>query len=98
MWSSPVERRGPDGSPYSLVLLDTEGIDAYDQVGGCWACSWVLDGAAGDACLWCCGKQRRYSLVLLGTEGVNACRQVGAGHACLRSCGQQLGGLALTVT
>ena len=32
MWSSPVERRGPDGSKYSLVLLDTEGIDAYDQV------------------------------------------------------------------
>lgn len=33
MWSAPVEHRGPDGSPYSLVLLDTEGIDAYDQVG-----------------------------------------------------------------
>ncbi|EFN59494.1 hypothetical protein CHLNCDRAFT_56782 [Chlorella variabilis] len=31
MWSAPVERRGPDGSKYSLVLLDTEGIDAYDQ-------------------------------------------------------------------
>lgn len=31
MWSSPVDRRGPDGSKYSLVLLDTEGIDAYDQ-------------------------------------------------------------------
>lgn len=33
MWSTPVERVGPDGSRYSLVLLDTEGIDAYDQVG-----------------------------------------------------------------
>jgi hypothetical protein len=32
MWSAPVERRSPDGSKYSLVLLDTEGIDAYDQV------------------------------------------------------------------
>lgn len=32
MWSAPVERRGPDGGKYSLVLLDTEGIDAYDQV------------------------------------------------------------------
>ena len=31
MWSSPVERSGPDGGRYSLVLLDTEGIDAYDQ-------------------------------------------------------------------
>ncbi len=41
MWSSPVERRGADGSKYSLVLLDTEGIDAYDQVGGgCCRCSW----------------------------------------------------------
>lgn len=35
MWSTPVERRGADGSKYSLVLLDTEGIDAYDQVGEC---------------------------------------------------------------
>lgn len=33
MWSTPVERRGADGSKYSLVLLDTEGIDAYDQTG-----------------------------------------------------------------
>lgn len=32
MWSAPVERTAPDGSTYSLVLLDTEGIDAYDQV------------------------------------------------------------------
>lgn len=28
MWSAPVERTAPDGSKYSLVLLDTEGIDA----------------------------------------------------------------------
>ncbi|KAL4859356.1 Guanylate-binding protein 5 [Chlorella vulgaris] len=33
MWSAPVERHSPDGSKYSLVLLDTEGIDAYDQTG-----------------------------------------------------------------
>lgn len=33
MWSAPVERTGADGSRYSLVLLDTEGIDAYDQTG-----------------------------------------------------------------
>ena len=33
MWSAPVESTAPDGSKYSLVLLDTEGIDAYDQVG-----------------------------------------------------------------
>ena len=32
MWSAPVQRTAPDGSKYSLVLLDTEGIDAYDQV------------------------------------------------------------------
>ncbi|GAB4817604.1 hypothetical protein N2152v2_004650 [Parachlorella kessleri] len=32
MWSSPVQRSGPSGQ-YSLVLLDTEGIDAYDQTG-----------------------------------------------------------------
>jgi len=33
MWSAPVPRTGPEGSPYHLVLLDTEGIDAYDQTG-----------------------------------------------------------------
>ncbi len=32
MWSTPIERTSPDGSKYHLVLLDTEGIDAYDQV------------------------------------------------------------------
>lgn len=31
MWSTPIERTTPDGSKYHLVLLDTEGIDAYDQ-------------------------------------------------------------------
>lgn len=31
VWSAPVKRTAPDGSSYSLVLLDTEGIDAYDQ-------------------------------------------------------------------
>jgi hypothetical protein len=31
MWSAPLKRTGLDGTEYSLVLLDTEGIDAYDQ-------------------------------------------------------------------
>lgn len=31
MWSTPQRRTAPDGSDYYLVLLDTEGIDAYDQ-------------------------------------------------------------------
>lgn len=33
MWSAPIERRDADGKPYHLLLLDTEGIDAYDQTG-----------------------------------------------------------------
>ncbi|KAK9868501.1 hypothetical protein WJX84_006010 [Apatococcus fuscideae] len=33
MWSAPVERTRADGSKYHLVLLDTEGIDAWDQTG-----------------------------------------------------------------
>jgi hypothetical protein len=33
MWSDPIPRRTPDGRPYHLILLDTEGIDAYDQTG-----------------------------------------------------------------
>ncbi|CAM6095658.1 unnamed protein product [Calypogeia fissa] len=33
MWSSPLKRTAPDGSEYSLLLLDSEGIDAYDQTG-----------------------------------------------------------------
>ncbi|KIZ05610.1 Interferon-induced guanylate-binding protein 2 [Monoraphidium neglectum] len=31
MWSTPQARTDADGNPYHLVLLDTEGIDAYDQ-------------------------------------------------------------------
>lgn len=31
MWSAPLRRAAPDGSAYYLVLLDSEGIDAYDQ-------------------------------------------------------------------
>jgi len=31
MWSAPLRRAAADGSEYHLVLLDTEGIDAYDQ-------------------------------------------------------------------
>eukprot|EP00250_Pteridium_aquilinum_P003918 c14182_g1_i1 orf=303-3524(+) len=33
MWSTPLKRTGPDGTEYSLLLLDSEGIDAYDQTG-----------------------------------------------------------------
>ncbi|GMH32246.1 hypothetical protein BSKO_00080 [Bryopsis sp. KO-2023] len=33
MWSHPVKRTAPDGRDYHLVLLDTEGIDAFDQTG-----------------------------------------------------------------
>ncbi|KXZ50367.1 hypothetical protein GPECTOR_16g540 [Gonium pectorale] len=31
MWSTPQKMTAPDGSSHHLVLLDTEGIDAYDQ-------------------------------------------------------------------
>ncbi|EEC72987.1 hypothetical protein OsI_06894 [Oryza sativa Indica Group] len=31
MWSAPIKRTALDGTEYSLLLLDTEGIDAYDQ-------------------------------------------------------------------
>lgn len=33
MWSAPIKRRNADGSQYQLVLLDSEGIDAWDQTG-----------------------------------------------------------------
>lgn len=33
MWSTPLKRTAPDGTEYSLLLLDSEGIDAYDQTG-----------------------------------------------------------------
>ncbi|GIL52651.1 hypothetical protein Vafri_8448 [Volvox africanus] len=31
LWSQPIRRTALDGSYYYLVLVDTEGIDAYDQ-------------------------------------------------------------------
>ena len=31
LWSSPLRRTALDGTEYNLLLLDTEGIDAYDQ-------------------------------------------------------------------
>lgn len=31
MWSAPLKRTALDGTEYNLLLLDTEGIDAYDQ-------------------------------------------------------------------
>ncbi|XP_026392120.1 guanylate-binding protein 7-like [Papaver somniferum] len=33
MWSAPIKRTALDGAEYSLILLDSEGIDAYDQTG-----------------------------------------------------------------
>lgn len=33
LWSSPIKRTALDGTEYSLLLLDSEGIDAYDQTG-----------------------------------------------------------------
>lgn len=33
MWSAPLKRTALDGSEYHLLLLDSEGIDAYDQTG-----------------------------------------------------------------
>eukprot|EP00899_Mesostigma_viride_P008802 jgi/Mesvir1/17923/Mv12986-RA.1 len=31
MWSAPIPQKTADGTPYHLILLDSEGIDAYDQ-------------------------------------------------------------------
>ncbi|KAL6497751.1 hypothetical protein OROHE_026990 [Orobanche hederae] len=33
LWSTPIKRTALDGTEYSLLLLDSEGIDAYDQTG-----------------------------------------------------------------
>ncbi|XP_051128232.1 uncharacterized protein LOC127249488 [Andrographis paniculata] len=33
LWSTPLRRTALDGTEYSLLLLDSEGIDAYDQTG-----------------------------------------------------------------
>ncbi|KAK9074391.1 hypothetical protein SSX86_006989 [Deinandra increscens subsp. villosa] len=33
LWSTPIKRTALDGTDYNLLLLDTEGIDAYDQTG-----------------------------------------------------------------
>lgn len=35
MWSAPLKRKATDGSEYNLLLLDSEGIDAYDQTVSC---------------------------------------------------------------
>ncbi|KAG6419172.1 hypothetical protein SASPL_121384 [Salvia splendens] len=34
LWSTPIRRTALDGTEYSLLLLDSEGIDAYDQTMG----------------------------------------------------------------
>ncbi|ESQ39741.1 hypothetical protein EUTSA_v10000755mg [Eutrema salsugineum] len=33
LWSSPIKQKALDGTDYNLLLLDSEGIDAYDQTG-----------------------------------------------------------------
>ncbi|XAR66510.1 hypothetical protein NMG60_11012778 [Bertholletia excelsa] len=33
LWSAPIRRTALDGTDYNLLLLDSEGIDAYDQTG-----------------------------------------------------------------
>lgn len=33
LWSVPIKRTALDGTEYNLILLDSEGIDAYDQTG-----------------------------------------------------------------
>lgn len=33
LWSVPLKRTALDGTEYNLILLDSEGIDAYDQTG-----------------------------------------------------------------
>ncbi|KAL1809059.1 hypothetical protein ACET3Z_026049 [Daucus carota] len=33
LWSTPLRRTALDGTVYNLMLLDSEGIDAYDQTG-----------------------------------------------------------------
>ncbi|XP_023543688.1 guanylate-binding protein 3-like isoform X1 [Cucurbita pepo subsp. pepo] len=33
LWSTPLKRTALDGTEYNLLLLDSEGIDAYDQTG-----------------------------------------------------------------
>ncbi|KAH9748854.1 Guanylate-binding family protein [Citrus sinensis] len=34
LWSAPLKRTALDGTEYNLLLLDSEGIDAYDQTMG----------------------------------------------------------------
>ncbi|XP_024962129.1 guanylate-binding protein 1-like isoform X1 [Cynara cardunculus var. scolymus] len=33
LWSTPLRRTALDGTEYNLLLIDSEGIDAYDQTG-----------------------------------------------------------------
>ncbi|PWA77247.1 guanylate-binding family protein [Artemisia annua] len=33
LWSTPLRRTALDGTGYNLLLIDSEGIDAYDQTG-----------------------------------------------------------------
>ena len=52
MWSAPIKRTALDGTEYNLLLLDSEGIDAYDQTVRIdtfqcylvddYMCSWIL--------------------------------------------------------
>lgn len=40
MWSTPIKRTAADGSEYNLILLDSEGIDSYDQTVSSQPCFW----------------------------------------------------------
>ena len=40
MWSAPIRRTAVDGTSYQLLLLDSEGIDAWDQASAAW--SWKV--------------------------------------------------------
>jgi Guanylate-binding protein, N-terminal domain len=49
MWSAPIKRMALDGTEYNLLLLDTEGIDAYDQtVSVLITCNFFLE----EVCPW----------------------------------------------
>jgi hypothetical protein len=67
MWSSPVKRTAPDGSDYSLLLLDSEGIDAYDQTV---SFSFFLD--LGAILFWALVIRVGFYLVVLLLENVFA--------------------------
>ena len=68
MWSAPVERAAADGSKYSLVLLDTEGIDAYDQVSVVW------DQARVSSCVCVCLRDSPIEGLCGGPHTLSSCQ------------------------